>query len=351
MIQHRINDSDARPTIRFEQWEEGAHVPRIANARDYSFPTSLVIPYTWHSASRALSLSDALNHVSLHDERNPWGPATYIQPVPGVNYPNQPRSDSSSDLSDPLTCWWGATLCPPELNDVALAETVAIMMRYVALREVNLNTEVKKPSLADVLEFKGATMDCAIESTPSEETCIYTSVLEGGNLMLKFEDDDAQEMVKSEDTLKEQGYPIRASGEHATVGSPWPRVAEKENRDTTGATKRKPYLHRRQGNRWDQYGESSSGASSEAHIASDHVQSESTWGPCESAHRDERAAQPYRLQKANRGDGQWSRWASDIRQSQPDHESESSMWQSSAGDRQLVEESYGMGRITVVCPD
>ena len=59
-----------------------------------------------------------------------------FNPVPGVNYPNQPQSDPSSDLSDPLTYWWGATLCPPELNDVSLAETVAIMMRYAALREV-----------------------------------------------------------------------------------------------------------------------------------------------------------------------------------------------------------------------
>ena len=33
------NDSDARPTISlFEQWEEGAHVPRVANARDYMCP-------------------------------------------------------------------------------------------------------------------------------------------------------------------------------------------------------------------------------------------------------------------------------------------------------------------------
>ena len=41
-------------------------------------------------------------------------------------------------------------------------------------------------------------------------------------------------------------------------------------------------------------------------------------GPYEPAHRDKRTAQPFRLQKANRGEGQWSRWASDIRQSQPD---------------------------------
>ena len=185
------NDSDARPTISlFEQWEEGAHVPRVANARDYSFPKSLVIPYTWLCASQALSLSDALNHVSLHDERNAWGPATHTQPAPAVNYPSQLRRNPGSHLSDPLTYWWGATLCPPELNDVALAETVVILMRYAAIEEVNLNTELQKPSLTNVLEFKGATMACAIESTPHEETRICTSVLEGGNLTQKFKDDE-----------------------------------------------------------------------------------------------------------------------------------------------------------------
>ena len=41
------DDSDPRPPISlFEQWEEGAHMPRVANARDYSFPKSLVVPYT-----------------------------------------------------------------------------------------------------------------------------------------------------------------------------------------------------------------------------------------------------------------------------------------------------------------
>ena len=60
---------------------------------------------------------------------------------------------------------------------------------------------------------------------------------------------------------------------------------------------------------------------------------ESTWGPCESASKSQRAAQPYRLQKANKGDGLWSRWASDARQSQPDQWSDSSAkWVSSAGD-------------------
>ena len=30
------SDSEPRPTINlFEQWEEGAHMPKVANARDY----------------------------------------------------------------------------------------------------------------------------------------------------------------------------------------------------------------------------------------------------------------------------------------------------------------------------
>ena len=44
-------------------------------------------------------------------------------------------------------------------------------------------------------------------------------------------------------------------------------------------------------------------------------------------------AQPYRLQQAYRSEGQWSKWASDIRRSQPDKwDSRSSNWHSSAGD-------------------
>ena len=72
-----------------------------------------------------------------------------------VNYPNQ----LGSILSDPLTHWWGMTLCPPELNDVLLAESV-ILMRYAAITEMNLNTEVQKPSLEEVLEFQAPRMDC-----------------------------------------------------------------------------------------------------------------------------------------------------------------------------------------------
>ena len=233
---------ESRPTINlFEQWEEGAHVPKLVNARDFSFPKSLVVPYAWMYAPRALSLSEAVSYVSQHEERDAWGQASRISLVAGTNYPNQPERNPSSHLSDPLTYWWGATLCPLELNDVSLAENVVI---------------------------------------------------------------------------------VRTQGVYTAPTNPWPRDPEKEERDITGVQERKP-VYRRQGpsNRWDQYGESSSAASSEAHIASEQVSMESRWSPwtpSEPANRDKRPAQPYRLQKANKSDGQWSRWASDIRQSQPD---------------------------------
>ena len=315
---------EARPVVSlFEHWEEGAHLPVALNARDYAFPKSLVLPFYWAHAPQALSLHDAINYVSTHGEKRKWGQASQIKLEPGVNYPNQPRGNPDSHLSDPLTYWWGVTLCPPELNDVALAETVVTMMRLAAMREIHLNEEVNKPSLAEVLEYQGLRMDCSIESTPHEKACIYSSAYDGGELMTQF-----GEPAQSDEII------TRAHGVFATTSNPWPRREEEESRAVAGMQKRRPCSTRSQGNRWDQYGESSSASPSEAHGMSDSsVVTESTWGPWESATKVQRAPQPYRLQKANRGDGQWSRWASDARQSQPDQWSDSSAkWISSAGD-------------------
>ena len=322
---------EPRPTISlFQHWEEGAHLPVALDARTYSFPSPLVIPFMWLYAPTALSLSDAINRVSLHGEKKAWGQASHINLVPGVNYPNQPRSDPDSHLSDPLTYWWGVTLCPPELNDVALAETVVPMMRLAAIREIQLSMEVNKPSLAAVLEYKGLRMECSVESTPHEEARIYSSAYDGGRLLAEFEE-TGREMAEGEGIDE---VPTRSQGVYANTHNPWPRDEEKEAKAAAEVHKRKPCPTRRQGNRWDQYGESSSGASSEAHGLSDSsMYTESTWGPYESVSKSQRAAQPYRLQKANKSDGQWSRWASDVRQSQPDQWSDSSAkWVSSAGD-------------------
>ena len=133
---------------------------------------------------------------------------------------------------------------------------------------------MQKPSLADVLEFQGPRMECAEESTPHPEARIYSSTFDGGEVMQQFEDDDSMSL-QTTGVQRHMLYPVRAEGVYVVPTNPRPRDPEKEERDTTGVQKRKPYVYRRQGNHWDQYGESSSAASSEAHIASEQVNVES----------------------------------------------------------------------------
>ena len=94
---------------------------------------------------------------------------------------------------------------------MSLAESVVILMRYAAIREIQLNTEVQKPSLADVLEFQGPRMDCAEESTPHPEAHVYSSAYDGGKVMQQFEADvpiDLQTTGVQRDVL----YPVRIEG-------------------------------------------------------------------------------------------------------------------------------------------
>ena len=88
-------------------------------------------------------------------------------------------------------------------------------------------------------------MDCADESTPHEETRMYSSIFEGGNAMQKFEEDDSTELRIAEEH-RDRPYPIRSEGRYVAPTNPWPRDLDKEARDTAGAQKRKPYTHRRQ---------------------------------------------------------------------------------------------------------
>ena len=138
-------------------------------------------------------------------------------------------------MSDPLTYWWGVTLCPPELNDVALAETVVILMRIAAIREIHLNEEVNKPSLADVLEYRGLKMDYSVESTPHEEACVYSSAYDGGALMTQFGESTQQD--------KTNEVPTRVHGEFATTFNPWPRKEEQESKAGGGDAKEKAVFY------------------------------------------------------------------------------------------------------------
>ena len=138
---------------------------------------------------------------------------------------------SSITNQAPLTYWCGVTLCPPELNDVSLAKNVVILMRHAAIKEINLSTEVQKPSIADVLEFRGPRMECADESTPHEETRICSSIVEGGNVMLKFEEDDSKELRVAEEH-RDRLYPVRSEGRYVAPTNPWPRDLERRKRET-----------------------------------------------------------------------------------------------------------------------
>ena len=98
--------------------------------------------------------------------------------------------------------------------------------------------------------------------------------------------------------LEKEEVPTRSHGEFAATSNPWQRKGELEAKDAMEMQKRTPGIARRQGNRWDQYGESSSASPSETHGMSDNsLTTESPWGPWEAATKSQRAAQSYRLQK------------------------------------------------------
>ena len=56
----------------------------------------------------------------------------------------------------------GRDRVPLEMNDVSLAEAVVIAMRIAAMKEMQLNNEVNKPTLQTVLEFGGERAEPAV---------------------------------------------------------------------------------------------------------------------------------------------------------------------------------------------
>ena len=115
--------------------------------------------------------------------------------------------------------------------------------------------------------------------------------------MQQFEAEGAMD-VQTTGGQQDMVFPVRAEGRYSSPTNPWPRIPESEERDTAGVQKRKP-IYKRQGpgNRWDQYGESSSAASSDAHITSEQVSVESNWGPWQPDEQGSKDATPHRLQK------------------------------------------------------
>ena len=80
-------------------------------------------------------------------------------------------------------------------------------------------------------------MECAVEATPHEETRIYSSILEGGNLMQKFEEGESQDTPADVEERNDRMYPIRSEGQYVAPSNPWPRDEQKEARDIAGLQK------------------------------------------------------------------------------------------------------------------
>ena len=184
-------------------------------------------------------------------------------------------------------------------------------------------------------------MDCTVESTPYPDARAHMSTHERGGVIQDFEiesADDTKDQKAIDQKQQDMGILLRSEGAYSCPTNPWPRDLEAEANDMALLIQKRKPMHRRQGqgNRWDQYGESSSATSSEAHVMSEKAKVESNLGPWsshESGKKSVQPDQPYRLQQANRSDGQWSKWAGDVRQSQPDkRNSRSSRWRSSACD-------------------
>ena len=161
------------------------------------------------------------------------------------------------------------TLCPPELYHVSLPENVVIAMRAATIREMYTNSEVQKPSLEEILEFNGPRMECTMESTPHSNTQAYRSTYEGGGLIQKFEEGDAEDIRTRRALAREQlgvEIPLRSAGAYSSPSTPWPKEKESETRDTAFDVQKRKMRWKRQGqgNSWDQYGDSSSAASPSA---------------------------------------------------------------------------------------
>ena len=116
------------------------------------------------------------------------------------------------------------TLCPPELNDVSLAENVVILMRS---RRSTSILKYRSHPWQMYWNFRVHGWNARMSRLRHEETCIYSSILEGGNAMQKSEENDPMEPHA---TGAHQGvsYPVRSEGNYVVPTSPWPGIRRRK---------------------------------------------------------------------------------------------------------------------------
>ena len=108
-----------------------------------------------------------------------WNLAPGTPLIAQTHHPNQPPVNPGDPLDQTSHSGGGVTLCPPEMNDLALAEFAVITMRIAALKEIKGGGEVARPSLKTILEYQGDRVTPAVESTPHEIATVYAGAFEG----------------------------------------------------------------------------------------------------------------------------------------------------------------------------
>ena len=109
--------------LLFEFWEKETQLVRTLDAHHFNLPGSVAV-------TNPCNFESKLCHYLRLWESVPEGSL-----VKDCHFPDQPPSSEGS-TEKVLTYWWGATLCPPEMKDLALAENLVYDMRMAAHREM-----------------------------------------------------------------------------------------------------------------------------------------------------------------------------------------------------------------------
>ena len=146
---------------------------------DFQFPYSFFLPCAWEYCPNAYFLRKALDVL-------------YSDLTRGSHIPNQPEGLGSAAVPR-LTYWWGVSMCPPGLNDLALAESrVTALIKKLTLMQEIAGELVLQPTLQEILEHKGVKIEPVPESTPHPTAVRYNSVIQAATLLHEPEQDDRE---------------------------------------------------------------------------------------------------------------------------------------------------------------
>ena len=109
-----------------------------------------------------------------------------------------------------------------------------------------------------VLEFNGDRMAPAVESTPHAIAMIFNGTLKG----LRLSPTLWKTTLCAKKQTGEEEVPLRLTSGYHLPANPWPKTEEAltKNNAFAFANKKRYGYRQEQGNRWEQYGDSSSAA-------------------------------------------------------------------------------------------